>query len=82
MSTHRTSTTIGVKVNGVDRSLEPGATVTDVVAAVLPAAVDDAGRPRGVAVAVDEHVVPRPQWDSTILDDGAVVEIVSATPGG
>ena len=82
MRTHRTSPTISVRVNGADRRLEPGVTVTDVVAVVRPAAVDDSGRPRGVAVAVDEHVVPRPQWDSTTLDDGAVIEIVSATPGG
>lgn len=77
-----TSPTVGVRVNGADRRLEAGTTVTALVAAVRPSAVDDDGRPRGVAVAVDEQVVPRPQWDSTQLDDGAVVEIVSATPGG
>ncbi len=74
--------TISVRVNGDVRRLDAGTTVTDVVAAVRPAAVDDSGRARGVAVAVDEQVVPRPQWDATTLDDGAVVEIVSATPGG
>lgn len=82
MSSPDSSPTIGVRVNGADHRVEPGTTVTDLVAAVRPAAVDDAGRPRGVAVAVDEQVVPRPQWDATTLDDGAVVEIVSATPGG
>ena len=73
---------ISVRVNGDVHRLDAGTTVTDVVATVRPAAVDDSGRARGVAVAVDEQVVPRPQWDATTLDDGAVVEIVSATPGG
>ena len=37
---------------------------------------------RGVAVAVDRSVIPRSEWDSTILEAGAQVEIVSAAAGG
>ena len=74
--------TIALRVNGEQRAVPAGTTVAALVGRVLPAAVDDAGRPRGVAVAVADAVVPRPAWETTELHDGEVVEIVSATPGG
>jgi len=37
---------------------------------------------RGVAVAVDAEVVPRGQWDTHKLDDGARVEVLRAIQGG
>ena len=37
---------------------------------------------RGVAVAVDAEVVPRTQWETHELDDGARVEILRAIQGG
>ena len=37
---------------------------------------------RGVAVAVDAEVVPRTQWETHKLDDGARVEILRAIQGG
>ena len=37
---------------------------------------------RGVAVAVDGEVVPRADWDTTQLHDGARVEVVGAVQGG
>lgn len=36
----------------------------------------------GTAVAVAEHVVPRSQWESTPLTEGAAVEILTAVQGG
>jgi len=39
-------------------------------------------RPHGVAVAVNDEVVPRGQWPSYALRDGDVVEIVTAVQGG
>lgn len=39
-------------------------------------------RPPGVAVAVDSEVVPRAAWSERVLEDGAVVEIVTAVQGG
>lgn len=74
--------TMNLRVNGEQREEPEGTSVATLVAAVLPAAVGDDGRPRGVAVAVGETVVPRRAWESTELSDGDVVEIVSATPGG
>lgn len=76
------SPSLGLVVNGTARSAPRGSSVADLVADVLPAAVDDAGRPRGVAVAVGGEVVPRRRWDDVLLVDGDRVEIVSAVPGG
>ena len=40
------------------------------------------GEGRGIAVAVDAEVVPRGAWGSTVLEDGARVEVVTAVQGG
>ncbi len=37
---------------------------------------------RGVAVAVDEEVVPRTQWTGTTVVAGARVEVLTAMQGG
>jgi sulfur carrier protein len=37
---------------------------------------------RGMAVAVDATVVPRGEWTTTQVRDGARVEIVTAVQGG
>jgi sulfur carrier protein len=37
---------------------------------------------RGMAVAVDATVVPRGEWATTQVSDGARVEIVTAVQGG
>lgn len=36
----------------------------------------------GTAVAVSEQVVPRSQWETTPLTEGATVEILTAVQGG
>ena len=51
------------------------------VAALLESRLGDA-RPHGVAVAVNEEVVPRGEWVSWRLADGDVVEVVTAVQGG
>jgi sulfur carrier protein len=66
-----------VLLNGNPAELDDGATVR--------AAVDSLDLPasgRGVAVAVDAEVVPRTQWDSHELTEGARVEILRAIQGG
>ena len=40
------------------------------------------GGTRGVAVAVDAEVVPRGEWETTTIDDGARVEVLRAIQGG
>ncbi len=66
-----------VVLNGAERELAEGTTVLAAVEALdLPAAG------RGVAVAVDAEVVPRTQWESHTLQDGARVEVLRAIQGG
>ncbi len=36
----------------------------------------------GTAVALSEQVVPRSQWESTPLTEGAAVEVLTAVQGG
>ena len=66
-----------VLLNGSETDLADGATVQTAVEALdLPAAG------RGVAVAVDAEVVPRTQWETHELNDGARVEVLRAIQGG
>ena len=66
-----------VVLNGTEADLGDGATVQTAVEALeLPAAG------RGVAVAVDAEVVPRTEWESHELTEGARVEILRAIQGG
>lgn len=51
------------------------------VADLLRARLDDP-RPPGIAVAVNEEVVPRDDWPRRPLADGDAVEIVTAVQGG
>lgn len=62
-------------LNGDPQELSDGTTVAELVAQRLPS-------PNGVAVAVDEELVPRSQWASRILSDGERVEVLSAVQGG
>ena len=66
-----------VVVNGEARELTPGTTVRG-----LLDALEVPGGERGVAIAVDAEVVPRGEWDTTELDDGARVEVLRAIQGG
>ena len=72
-----------VIVNGERRELPPQATVLNVVQLLA----DDRGNSRetagrGVAVAVEGEVVPRDDWSSTGLGEGARVEVLAAIQGG
>jgi sulfur carrier protein len=64
-------------LNGEPRELPDGAT--------LPDAIDASGAPdnrRGVAVAIDGEVIPRGEWNTTELQDGAKIEVLQAVQGG
>ncbi|MGI8580518.1 MAG: sulfur carrier protein ThiS [Solirubrobacteraceae bacterium] len=66
-----------VQLNGAAREVGDEATVAELLTLL------EAGIPtRGVAVAVDEEVVPRARWEATRLRAGARVEVVSAIQGG
>ncbi|MDQ4011072.1 MAG: sulfur carrier protein ThiS [Actinomycetota bacterium] len=64
-----------VTVNGQRWELPDGARLADVLGRL--------GAPScGVAVALDGAVVPRASWPSTVLHDGALVEVLTAVQGG
>jgi sulfur carrier protein len=64
-----------INVNGSEREVPDGATVTQLLAALdVPA--------RGVAVAVDGVVVTKTDHDRTVVPDGADVEVLTAVQGG
>lgn len=60
-------------VNGEPRTGEP-LSITELVAGVV-------GSETGVAVAVNETVVPRSGWDRQVAD-GDVIDILTAVQGG
>lgn len=66
---------IEVRVNGEPEELGPETTVAEVVGRW-------AKSPAGVAVAVNEAVVTRADWDRTVLAAGDRVEILTAVQGG
>lgn len=79
--------TLRVIVNGRPRVFEPGSTVADAVAALMPAPPGAPGSapgpaPGGIAVAVNDEVVPRASWPSTVLADADRVEVLTAVQGG
>ena len=74
-------------VNGVDRPWAADLTVESVVRDLLgdgaPAVSDSGcGTPTGVAVALDDAIVPRGLWGTTPVPAGARVEVVTAVQGG
>jgi sulfur carrier protein len=66
-----------VSLNGERREVADGATVASLVSLLAPG-----DGLRGVAVAVGGEVVPRGQWPTTTVGDGAEVEVVAAIQGG
>jgi thiazole synthase len=66
-----------IELNGEARELPAGATLAD--------AVRESGageEVRGVAVALDGEVVPRAEWERTLLREGQSVEVLAAIQGG
>jgi sulfur carrier protein len=66
-----------VLLNGSEAELTDGSTVQAAIVSLnLPASG------RGVAVAVDAEVVPRTEWETHELTEGARVEVLRAIQGG
>jgi sulfur carrier protein len=68
-------------VNGEPYPLDGPLPIADLVARLLPGLVVD-GAPKGVAVAVDDAVVPHSAWGTTSVRPGDRVEVVTAVQGG
>jgi sulfur carrier protein len=66
---------VKVIVNGIGRDLPDSASVADAAALLT-------SRAEGIAVALNDSVVPRAEWAATPLADGDRVEVLTAVQGG
>jgi thiazole synthase len=66
-----------IELNGAPAELADTATLVE---AALAAGAPESRR--GVAIALDGEVVPRSEWGSTALREGAAVEVLAAIQGG
>jgi sulfur carrier protein len=64
-----------IVLNGSQEELSGSATLAEIVERLTSAST-------GIAVSVDDEVVPRSFWDVTKLVDGARVEVLTAVQGG
>jgi sulfur carrier protein len=70
-----TAATISIVVNGEERTIREGETITDLIRAL---GLD----PERLAIELDRRIVKRAQWPSTKLSAGAKLEIVQFVGGG
>jgi len=66
---------ISIVVNGEERTVRAGETVTDLIRTLE---LD----PERLAIELDRHIVKRAQWPATTLRAGAKLEIVQFVGGG
>lgn len=62
-------------INGVQRTLDPGTTLARLLREL-------GVREPGIAVAVNDDVVPRSRFDEHELREGDAIEIIRAVAGG
>lgn len=68
---------MNLQINGDERDIEgEQLDLTDLLEAL------EVEQRRGVAVAVNNRVIPRSQWAEHRLEEGDAVEIIRATQGG
>jgi sulfur carrier protein len=69
--------TFPITLNGDATHASPDSTLSD----LLRASGRDPEKP-GIAVAVNEKVVPRSKWDETSIERGDRIEVLTALAGG
>lgn len=62
-------------VNGAEREVPDGTSVAGVVAELTVP-------PAGMAVALNDQVVPRAGWETTVVGEADRVEVLTAVQGG
>lgn len=73
-----TDARIPVCVNGEDRTVPDGYPLTE----VLRDLEIDPQEATGVAVAINESVIPRQDWEDVTLSEEDTVEVIQAQQGG
>ena len=64
-----------LKINGENQSVDGVETVEELIARLAPGKL-------GIAVAINDVVIPRAAWATTNLGAGDSVEIIQAVQGG
>ncbi len=65
-----------ISINHIKTTVEENTSLTAVVA------TNSGENTKGIAVAVNENVVPKNEWDKTILQENDTIIIIKATQGG
>ena len=68
---------MNIKVNGETKEVSTGLTLHQLL---LDLEIDPS-RP-GIAVAIDQEVIPRTQWEETAIQPESEIEIIRAAQGG
>ena len=76
-----TDTSIPITVNGENRTVPEGYPLTELLRD-LEVDPDNDQETSGVAVALNESVVRRQDWDDVRLAEEDAVEVIQAQPGG
>lgn len=69
---------IDIVVNGSKSEVQMGSTIED----LLQTIDIDINNVNGIAVAINSEIVRRPEWKGRELNEGDVVELVTARQGG
>ncbi|WP_205857256.1 sulfur carrier protein ThiS [Phytoactinopolyspora endophytica] len=73
--------TTRIRVNGEEIAFDGDPSVHDVVSRTVDG-IEGVSGGRGIAVALNDDVVPRSSWAMTTVNTGDQVEILTATQGG
>ncbi len=67
-----------IQINGQEQQFteETSIKLTDILSEM------DVNHQRGIAIAVNDRVIPKSEWTQSELADGDVIEIIRATQGG
>ena len=68
---------IPIRLNGISRQIPVPSTILDILTLLqLP------NMEYGVAVCLNDEIIPKPQWGLQQIQEGDVLEVVHATQGG
>jgi sulfur carrier protein len=68
---------MNIKINGEVLNVKEKITLLDFVTGRL-----DGKEPRGIAVALNDTIIPKQKWNETIVSENDTIEIVHAVQGG
>lgn len=66
-----------ITVNGTSQTVQTGTTISQLIRET-----DGVEDRNGIAVAINDEVVPRSDWDTHQVSDGDRIEIIQAVQGG